>query len=386
MERIITTQDLLLYKQHSLPIYLKINLMNTNRQIIDSMESVVTSCSTQIDASSAIRRTANMNFYVKNNTYFTSPNSRIWLNKLVKIYVGYMYFKTNEIIWYDLGTYIFGNTDFSYNATDKSGSVSCSDLMATLNGDRGGKINASSIVIPAESIIRDAIISIITQNGNVTDYYVESVPDTIPYDLDFSNGSTVYDITSKIQGLYPSYEQFFDDFIYTYQSIPSCENDPNFVDYTFFDGLVTDEKSTIDLNSVKNVVTVWGSNGLNATWKDQNPDSPYYVEDIGEYEEILSGGDYDNITTQDQCDERAAYEGWLRTRLNDGCTIEMLAIPWMNVNKKFTYKSLMTGEINTYISKNISMDIMSGVMTMNMSRFYSEYPDILQTDFIEHLY
>ena len=387
MAQIITTQDFLLYKQRNLPIYLKINLLNSNRKIIDSIEGVVTSCSIQIDANSAIRRTANISFYIKDNTYIANPNSRIWIDKLAKLYVGYLYFKTNEIIWYDLGLYTFSDTNFSYDASSKFGSVSCVDLMATLNGDKGGKINAGSIVIPANSVIRDAIISIITQNGGVSQYYVESVPDNTPYDLSFPNGSTVYDITSKIQNLYPSYQQYFDvEGTYIYESIPSCESDPCFVDYHFFEGLVVSEQCTINLNEVKNVVTVWGSNGLNATWKDKNPDSPYYIGTIGEHEEVLCGGDFDNITTQEQCDERAAYEGWLRTRLNDGYNIEMLAVPWMDVNKKITYKSLMTNEISFYITKNISMDIMSGLMSMNIIKFYPMYPDILQTAFIEHLY
>lgn len=383
----ITQQDIDIIKQSQKNIYVKINLLNNNKKIVDSLEGVATSASLQIDAESSMRRTTNVSFFVKNKNYLTDADSRIWLDKLVALYVGYLHQRSKKIIWYKLGTFVFNTTNFIYSASDKSVSISCNDLMCNLTGDRKGKINASSVTIPVGSDIRDSIVSVITQNGGVVNYLIEDINKTVPYNLEFGSGVTVYSVIDKLINLYPAWEKFFDvDGVFITRPIPTCDNDTNIVDETFFDGIVVDEKCDINLNEVKNVVTVWGKDGLNSTWKDNNPDSPYYVGKIGEFEEILSGDEYDDIDTQDLCDQRAAYEGWKRTRLNDGYTIQMLTVPWFPVNRKFAYKSKMTGKIHDYIAKNISMDLISGLMTMQMSRFYPLYPSILNTDFIYHLY
>lgn len=387
MARIITQQDIDIIRQNQKSIYIKINLLNSDRKVIDSLEGVAISASIQIDANSAIRRTASFSFYVKNKEYITSSYAKIWIDKVVELYVGYLHQRTKEIIWYKLGVFVFDTNSFTLNATTKTVSCSCKDLMSFLNGDRSGKINATEIVIPVGSDIRDATISLLTQAGGITQYIVEDIGKEVPYDLKFQNGATVYEVIDKMITLYPGWEMFFDeDGVFINQAIPSCEHDQNIVDASFFDGLIIDEKCDFNLNDVKNVITVWGKDGLNSTWKDLNPDSPFYVERIGEYSDVLSGGEYDNIYDQDLCDQRAAYEGWLHTRLNDSITVLMIAVPWFPVNRKFEYKSLMTGETNEYISKSISMDLLTGQMSLTMSRFYLTYPDIINLDFISHLY
>jgi hypothetical protein len=39
-----------------------------------------------------------------------------------------------------------------------------------------------------------------------------------------------------------------------------------------------------------------------------NPDSPYTIEDIGEWRQVLSGDEYENIYSDELAVERAEYE------------------------------------------------------------------------------
>ena len=105
-----------------------------------------------------------------------------------------------------------------------------------------------------------------------------------------------------------------------------------------------------------------------------NPDSPYTVDKIGEIRQVLTGGEYDDITTSQLALERASYENWKKTRLNDGVTLTAVLIPFMEVNKKIEYTSPRTGEKRAYLVKQITMDFASSTMTLELSRFYPYYP------------
>ena len=109
-----------------------------------------------------------------------------------------------------------------------------------------------------------------------------------------------------------------------------------------------------------------------------NPDSPYGVDRIGEIRQIFSGGDYENIYTEDLCKQRAEYENWKTTRLEDSITLEMINIPWLSVNKKIEYKSQITKEVNQYIIKSINRDLTKWTMNIQMIRFYDLYPFIVE--------
>ena len=58
-------------------------------------------------------------------------------------------------------------------------------------------------------------------------------------------------------------------------------------------------------------------------------------------------------------------------------TLEMQLIPWLDVNKLIRYKSKITGEINTYIIKDISISLLSGKMTVECIMYYPLYPDVI---------
>lgn len=139
--------------------------------------------------------------------------------------------------------------------------------------------------------------------------------------------------------------------------------------------------TTYVVRYVKEKFYLMGEYQIYGVATDTNPDSPFYVGDNEENValQVLSGGEYDNIYSDELCQQRAEYENWKSTRLTDTVSLEMILVPWLGVNQKIEYTSFATGETHQYITKNISFDMQSGVMSVQMIKFYPLYPNITST-------
>ena len=111
--------------------------------------------------------------------------------------------------------------------------------------------------------------------------------------------------------------------------------------------------------------------------ENNDSNSPFSIDKIGYRLQILSGGEYDDITTSVLAKERAEYETWLKSRLTDTVTLEMVIIPFLETNQKIQYKKLSYGSVDIYIIKSLSYSYMDGTMTMTMNKFYELDPFII---------
>ena len=105
-----------------------------------------------------------------------------------------------------------------------------------------------------------------------------------------------------------------------------------------------------------------------------NPSSIFACDVIGEARQVLYDGDYTNIDTTQLAYERAAYENWKSTRIIETLTLETLFVPWLDVNQKVMYTLIATGETAQYVIQEISVNPISGTMTLTMGRFRPLYP------------
>ena len=111
--------------------------------------------------------------------------------------------------------------------------------------------------------------------------------------------------------------------------------------------------------------------------KDENPDSPFYINTIGEIRQVFYGNEYENIWSNDMAQQRANYELWLHTRLNDSISLSVVPLYWLDVNILVDYTRVNTTETNQYIIKSIDTSLSpDGTQTINMVRYYPLYPDI----------
>ena len=113
---------------------------------------------------------------------------------------------------------------------------------------------------------------------------------------------------------------------------------------------------------------------------DDNPDSPFYVNgSIGRIRHVLYGGEYENITSDKLALERAKYELWKRTRLQDSITLTSIPNPWLDVNILISHAIRGKSQENAaqYIIKSISTDYgIEGTQSINAITYYPLYSDI----------
>lgn len=110
-----------------------------------------------------------------------------------------------------------------------------------------------------------------------------------------------------------------------------------------------------------------------------NPDSPFactiqngFIR--GEKKQVFEGGEYSAIYSTSLAIERASYETWKSCRQQDTIEIEMILVPWMDVNDKIEFTSPSTGEPGVWLVKNISYNFNNWTMTVSACRFYPYYP------------
>ena len=114
--------------------------------------------------------------------------------------------------------------------------------------------------------------------------------------------------------------------------------------------------------------------------EDTNPDSPFYVSGtVGTIRLPLYGGEYENIFSDDLAQQRAEYELWLRTNMNNTITLTCVPVYWLDVNILVSYTSMRDNKTNLYIIKSINYGLAPGDnMTVTMMRFYPDRANIVQ--------
>lgn len=125
-----------------------------------------------------------------------------------------------------------------------------------------------------------------------------------------------------------------------------------------------------------------GHQQAQATSYDDNPSSPFYVGDpigsssVGRIRIVLYGGEYDNIYSDDLAKQRADFEIYQRSRLNDSISMEIIPIPWMDANIVISHRFGQKQEPSKYIVKSFSVDYATGgTMTINAISWYPYYEE-----------
>ena len=110
-----------------------------------------------------------------------------------------------------------------------------------------------------------------------------------------------------------------------------------------------------------------GHQQAQAIVQDDNPDSPFYVNGTtGIIREVLYGGDYDNIMSDDLALQRAKLELYWKCRLNDGISLSCIPIPWLDVNILISHAPRQSAQQKQYMIKSFSASY-GDVAAMNIS-------------------
>lgn len=251
--------DIDLLRQSNRQTYVKLELLNKKWQTLDELSGEAMEDNWSINADSDMRRSFSVSLVVKDSTFTIGKDNKVWLDKYIRVSVGLYDLRLQITRWYVIGIFIFNESNYQYNTTQNTLTLTLLDLMAEQNGIRNGVLKGQSTKIPEGNKIRDVLVSTVTQLGGIEKYRIEELQKEIPYDMEFSTGKTVYDVYKEIQNLYPGWELFFDaDGMFVFQPIPTCETDPILLDDAAIADLVISEQTANSFSTVRNVTDVWG--------------------------------------------------------------------------------------------------------------------------------
>jgi hypothetical protein len=436
-------------------------------KVVNVIEGNLISDSFSIDANSAVRRTYSMELLVTNDKMLVGENGYIWMNKYIRPYICIKSARSDNVERYLKGTYTMLDESYSYNETTNTLSLSCSDLMSELNGERNGVLK-SAITIDEGYNVRDVIIDILKET-NVKKYILSDLDGvTMPYEIEFDATKTYYDVLNEIISLFSYYEMFFnEEGIFVIQKIPHQDSDNVVLTHEFFSPIVISEGTTTSFKEVYNKIEVWGqslepdfttstctyntstktytatldtiegldnfttysvqlpqtnpadsklsiagvtgyitddkgnhipANKLLATYNvfkyrkvnndfywlgdyqvyaeasEEHLSSPFHKSKIGEVKKVLTGDEYSKIYSNSLAQDRADYELYHACRLQETMSLNMIDIPWLDVNWLIEYQSYTTKDTNKYVIKQINGSSTSGIIDISMVLFYDQDP------------
>lgn len=135
-------------------LYTRIQIQNDYTGHYDGayIEGKVTGGNINLNGSSVMRRTANLQMIADEQNYnITDVNNIISINKKVKIQIGIkneIDILYPDIIWFKLGTFVIANAFINHSLSGININLTLKDLMALLNGECGGTIPVGVIHSP----------------------------------------------------------------------------------------------------------------------------------------------------------------------------------------------------------------------------------------------
>jgi len=466
---VITQRDKNIVNQNVKDLFVTVELLNSDMKVVDVVEGKLISDSFSIDANSAVRRTYSMDLLVTDSSMLIGTDKRIWMDKYIRPYICIKEVRTGEIIKYLKGTFVMLDSNYSFDSSTNTLSLSCSDLMSKLNGDRNGALK-SSIKFEEDENVRELLVTLLKE-ANVTKYILSDLDGLlIPHEMEFDATQTYYDVLNEVVSLFSDFEMFFDiNGTFIIQKIPHQDSDNVLLTYDFISPLVISEGLNTSFKEIYNRVVVWGqqleptystdtctydtstntyiptiatvtsvgnfdlyailipqTNGADskltiagttayivddkgrhipaktlaaATYNvfkyrkvnndfywlgehqvyaeasETNTLSPFHKFNIGEeITKIFSGDEYSKIYSNSLAQDRANYELYHACRLQESINLNMIDIPWLDVNWLIEHRSYTTKDIKRYVTKQISGSTTGGTMDVSMVAFYDTDP------------
>ena len=276
----LTNEALKAYAQPVQNKRIRLELLNFDFSVVDSIEGVCIGGSLQKVADEPLRRSGSITLAVPIDRsattfldavggYTISFGGKIWLDKYIKIYIGIDSMEPPyKTAWQTFGYCLIDEPVRDFSAEQYQISFSVIDLMARLTGLRFGQLTAISTVIEAgvqsgdtytPTETRSALEAVITELGGITNYAIYPLPQKykyLPYDIKVDVGATVWDIISQFMDILAGWQIYFDDEgVLRVEPIPSGVHG---ISYPLkYESLISAKVST-DFQEVKNQVIVYG--------------------------------------------------------------------------------------------------------------------------------
>lgn len=255
----------------------KLFVLDYDYTVLDEISGKTQAVNLSVDAESDIRRTANINMVLKDDSRQTNSNAfywqvgnPYWFDKYLQIYVAIQDVQSQEFVWVNEGIYMVNSPSISYDATTNNLSFEAVDLMSKMTGLRNGQLEGMTYTVPVGSTITGSLKTLLVEQG--FDKYIIFDPpyNYVPQEIKIDIGGTAYDLLCELRDINANWEMFFDvDGVFHFQQIPSGkvivdpesgeEGEPTpVVDQTVWDKLNVSYNLDTNFEDVKNYVEVLG--------------------------------------------------------------------------------------------------------------------------------
>ncbi len=294
MNYTITSADRQLAFSRWLELSVKLLILNDDNSVFDDLTGIANAGTLNIDSSSSVRRTYSITITPSLTDYNLGTRISGWAGRTCLLRLGVRTPRQEQFTWYNQGIFLITGTNLSYDSSSDNLTINCSDLYVTLDGTINGALGAYKTVFPAYAedsdgsvkddrynTIRDSLILAISTFGKIRNYLVCDIGEyrgfrehntdyqqyrinnprwnCLPYDLEYSSGSSISSVITDMIELYPGYDAAFDENgTFVVQPVPDCYSDPVIMDDSDINEVLISESISSDLSCVRNVCEVWG--------------------------------------------------------------------------------------------------------------------------------
>lgn len=273
----ITQEQYTVLRQGTRRPRIKIDIINERDIVVDSFEGIATEGNINLTSEGSYRRNGHLTMiFDKKYNILPSPSSKIWFNKRIGIQIGIESYSGN-IVWFNMGRFAVSEVELNFDTAEKTLSCQISDYMAFLDGTLGGYLSHEVRLLANEANISDAIRASLTGLGmiSVEDIKINGSIAKVPYTVEKSPNSTVYELVKELVDIYKNYDFYCDEKGYfVVEEVRDKKNDPAI---EVFDSSDKDFRiastPSMDFKNVKNSIWVWGlqkEDGTQIKWNYRN--------------------------------------------------------------------------------------------------------------------
>ena len=362
------------HKQRIREMFIKIELLDFNENVVGALEGVCTGGSVDIDADSSIQRNCSLEIVIKDGSYLPSEVSKIWLNKKFILYTGIKDITNDEIVYIKQGIFFMSNPQIESGNGVRKLTLKGYDKMCWLNGQLSGSLNYTTIR-PKDTTFYDAIKTTLEINGE-TKFIISDVEGLVlPYQIEKTATDNITSILEEIRDLYMFFEFYYDvNGYFTFRKIKDRKND--IVKHNFEENnLIVNYSNAPNWENIRNDFYVYGrvlTDGTKIQYHLENNDinSPFNIDKIGKRTLIPIVDE--TIFTQEQAQIRCEYEMFKHSNLNEQISVSLPPIYNMQSNDVCQLKDSESGIEGRYLVKKFNIPLDESLSTVTLQKLYYE--------------
>ena len=359
-------------------LHITIEVLDAQNNTLEVLQGLSTAGNIENNGTSLVRRTGSLTFVLKDK-FVPNPESPIWMTNKIRVYAGIDNMKAQDYkpTHFCLGTFFIAEPSVTVSPDNRSITIELQDRMAMWENTQF----ENKIVIEPETPVHVAFQMILSVNGETQFSYIQETAETVPYQIEFAQGSSVLEALTTLSSLYMDWEAYYNtegflvykkmDIQYNRETLPQWVYDEKSPLLLSFDEAFT-------YKGVKNRIVVFGGmdekTGITPrSQADLIPTATLGANNIGVKKSVIVEPSY---IQKEQCDAKAKFELWKSSTLQESVTISSVPIYFLDSNDLIEVWNPTTRKMERYAITGISFGLShTDAMQIQARKVY--YDDVL---------